>query len=174
MEIIKDINSNKITRILPNGLTEVKEFCDSKIHEHYYIDKNNKKQGDYTLYYHKFGIKHYKTFYKNDLEHGKGVSYDLGGNITSYCTYRKGKKHGICKNKDGKFFYIRDTRIDEYLTYKGLVLSLIFTLLGCLCLFIRWYNVNLGKFLVFLSCVCTITMLIILVIGMIISIVYDK
>lgn len=52
MEIINVINSKVLKRKLPNGLTEVKEFCDQGlIWKHYFLNENNQLHGEYKWYW---------------------------------------------------------------------------------------------------------------------------
>ena len=51
MEIIKDINSDRLEKVLENGLTEVKTFYkNGQLAYHYFKDENGWFQGEWKRY----------------------------------------------------------------------------------------------------------------------------
>lgn len=91
MEIIKDLNSDRLERKLDNGLIEVKVLYDSGLlWRYYFIDKYDKLQGEYKQYY-DTGQLLYHYFYKNDRYHGECKVYCDNGQLWKHKLYENDK-----------------------------------------------------------------------------------
>lgn len=87
MEIIKDLNSDRLERKLDNGLIETKVFRpNGQLEYHYFIDETGKYQGEYKWYWGngQLGV---HCFYKNDLRHDELKWYDKGGQLEEHKLY---------------------------------------------------------------------------------------
>ncbi len=78
-------------------LTEIKTKT-----EHYFVDENNLKQGEYKTY-HDNGQLYIHTFYINSIPHGEFKSYYHTGNLWAHTFYQNGKHHG-----ESKVYYDND------------------------------------------------------------------
>ena len=91
MEIIKDILSDRITRELPNGLIEVKEFYENgELQFHYFKNKNSKYHIEWKSYYENGQIKSH-TFYKNSILHGECKLYYKDGQLWVHKLFKNGE-----------------------------------------------------------------------------------
>ena len=76
--------------------------------EHYFVDENNLKQGEYKDY-HDYQFKHLweHSFRLNDKRHGEYKAYHYNGQLSVHTFYQYGKLHGefIRYHKNGNPYY---------------------------------------------------------------------
>ena len=97
MEIIKDLNSDRLERKLDNGLIEVKEFDVDfgYLYKHYFINENDKLHGEFKRYDGN-GQLWEQYFYKNGLKHGEYKWYYDNGQLREHSFFENGEANGVC------------------------------------------------------------------------------
>jgi antitoxin component YwqK of YwqJK toxin-antitoxin module len=75
--------------------------------------KNGKKEGPFVSYNNN-GVKLFEAHYKNDLLEGPFIAYDSFGDISTTCTYVKGKKEGASVTYFAKSQGGGICQVDEY------------------------------------------------------------
>ena len=92
MKIIKDLNSKRLERKLPNGLTEVKEFFnDRQLMEHYFLNENGKRYGECKIYYPNGQLYAHCFFNENGEKHGEYKDYFYIGELKKHLLYENGE-----------------------------------------------------------------------------------
>ena len=103
MKIIKDLNSDRLERKLPNGLLEVKDIDCFGIKHHYFLNKNKYIVGEYKKFFAN-NILFECIQYRNSRKHGIHKKYNHDGTIHLHREFKNGRLHGdyIQYNHKGK------------------------------------------------------------------------
>ena len=118
MNIVKAIKSNRITKKLDNGLTEIKhEATDRTFKSHYFLDENREYQGEYKSWYDD-GTPREHCFFKDGEFHGEFKRWYPTGTLREHCFFKDGDLQGEFKWWDddetlGDHCFYKDGKIIE-------------------------------------------------------------
>jgi len=81
----------------------VSKYINGQIHEDFYFDNLGHKQGRYVCYYDNGKILQ-ECFYIDGKLEGDFKKYYTDGHLEKHDKYKKGNKHGVCRNFSKKGF----------------------------------------------------------------------
>ena len=82
-----------------NKLKEVKTyFSNEKIYQHYFINENDEKEGEYKDWWYNNGKLSEICYYKNGLLDGEYKEWHNNGKLSRIHYYKKGERFGISLN----------------------------------------------------------------------------